>query len=105
MARPPKCRIVQTEPSITYFKPRGIPMKGLKEFVLTVEGFEAIRLSDMEGLDQDEVAKLMGVSRQTVGRVLTQARKVVATALVEGHCIKIEGGTYQVATQQEKDAG
>ncbi len=95
MPRPPKCRIVTQKPTVTYFKPRGIPLRQLDEVVLTVEGFEAIRLSDIEGLDQDEAASKMGISRQTFGRVLAEARKAVAKAIVEGNGLKIEGGHYK----------
>ncbi|MDA8162367.1 MAG: DUF134 domain-containing protein [Desulfobacteraceae bacterium] len=96
MSRPPKCRFVDQEPLVVYFKPRGIPMRNLSEAVLSVEGFEAIRLTDIEGLDQDSAAAKMGISRQTFGRVLAIARKTLANAIVFGMCLKIEGGNYQV---------
>lgn len=97
MSRPPKCRIVNQEPLVAYFKPRGIPMRHLKEAVLSVEGFEAVRLTDLEGLDQEAAAAKMGISRQTFGRVLATARKAVAEAVVFGRCLKIEGGNYQLS--------
>jgi predicted DNA-binding protein (UPF0251 family) len=94
MARPPKWRKVDQEPTVTYFKPRGIPLRGLDEVVLTVEGFEALRMSDMEGMDQDAAAIRMGISRQTFGRILGTARKTVSTAIVKGIGLRIEGGNY-----------
>lgn len=97
MPRPPKCRIVNQEPLVAYFKPRGIPMRNLKEVVLSVDGFEAIRLTDLEGFDQEAAAAKMGVSRQTFGRVLAAARKAVAEAIVFGLCLRIEGGNYQLS--------
>ncbi|MGB9712781.1 MAG: DUF134 domain-containing protein [Dissulfurimicrobium sp.] len=103
MPRPPKCRIVNQEPLVVYFKPRGIPMRNLKEVVLSVEGLEAIRLSDVEGLDQEEAALKMGVSRQTFGRILAAARKTVADAIVLGMCLRIEGGNYQLLKRQAGD--
>lgn len=103
MPRPPKCRIVDQEPSVTYFKPRGIPLRNLDEVTLTVEGLEALRLSDVEGLDQDSAALRMGVSRQTFGRVLASARKAVAEAIVFGKGIRIEGGNYLLAQQAKED--
>ncbi len=99
MARPPKCRIVDQEPSVTYFKPRGIPLRKLEEITLTVEGLEAIRLSDVNGLDQDAAAKRMGISRQTFGRILSKARNTVARSIVEGLGLKIEGGHYKLADE------
>ncbi len=97
MARPPKCRIVDREPSVTYFKPRGIPLRDLEEVTLTVEGAEALRLSEIEGLDQDAASERMGISRQTFGRILAEARKTVAIAVVEGLGLRIEGGNYRLA--------
>ncbi|MBW1718998.1 MAG: DUF134 domain-containing protein [Deltaproteobacteria bacterium] len=94
MARPPKWRKVDQEPVVTYFKPRGIPLRGLDEVVLTVEGFEALRMSDMEGMDQDAAAVRMGISRQTFGRILATARKTLSTAIVKGIGLRIEGGNY-----------
>ncbi len=105
MARPPKCRIVDQEPAVTYFKPRGIPLRKLDEVTLTVEGLEAIRLSDVDGLDQDAAAKRMGISRQTFGRILAQARNTVARSIVEGLGLKIEGGHYVLSSEQQKKHG
>ncbi len=96
MARPPKCRIVRQQPSVTYYKPRGVPLREMEEVTLTVEGFEALRLSEVEGLDQDAASEKMGVSRQTFGRILAEARKAVATAIVNGWAIRIDGGNYKV---------
>ncbi len=102
MARPPKCRIVDQEPSVTYFKPRGIPLRKLDEITLTVEGLEAIRLSDVNGLDQDAAAKRMGISRQTFGRILSKARNTVARSIVEGLGLKIEGGHYVLSSESNQ---
>jgi predicted DNA-binding protein (UPF0251 family) len=99
MPRPPKCRIVDQEPSVTYFKPRGIPLRHLNEVTLKVEGLEALRLCDVEGLDQDASALRMGISRQTFGRILALARKTVATAIVAGCGLRIEGGNYLLADE------
>ena len=103
MARPPKCRIVDQEPSVTYFKPRGIPLRKLDEITLTVEGLEAIRLSDVNGLDQDAAARRMGISRQTFGRILSKARNTVARSIVEGLGLKIEGGHYVLSSDSNQD--
>jgi predicted DNA-binding protein (UPF0251 family) len=76
------------------FKPRGIPAKDLEEVLLPIEGFEALRLRDLEKLDQETAAACMNVSRQTFGRVLAEARELTAEALVMGKMIKIQGGDY-----------
>ncbi len=105
MPRPPKCRLVTQKPTVTYFKPRGIPLRQLEEVTLTVEGLEAIRLSDLEGLDQDQAASRMGISRQTFGRVLAEARRAVAKAIVEGCGLRIEGGHYKFIEPECRQRG
>ena len=84
MARPKNCRYVERKPHVTYFKPRGIPMTELTETLLTVEGLEALRLADLEGLTTGEGAERMRISRHTFGRTLAEARRAVADALVNG---------------------
>ena len=57
MVRPRLCRRVRFNPDITYFKPRGIPLRELEEVILLVDEYEAVRLKDLEGLEQEECAK------------------------------------------------
>jgi len=102
MPRPPKCRLVETWPQVTYFKPRGVPLSELEEVRLTLEGFEALRLTELEGLDQDQAATRMGVSRQTFGRVLSAARQSLAQAVVDGKALRIEGGHYRLQEEAEE---
>ncbi|MGM0414855.1 MAG: DUF134 domain-containing protein [Bacillota bacterium] len=97
MPRPPKIRRIEKEPETTYFKPPGIPMKKLEELIISYEEMEAIRLSDYQGLSQQEGADKMEVSRPTYQRILVNAREKIAEALTEGKAIKIEGGTYRIA--------
>ena len=94
MPRPKKPRFVSGYPKISAFVPQGIPQTG--EIYLSVEGLEAIRLSDFEHLDQETAAKIMEVSRQTFGRILSDARAIVSEALITGKALRIEGGTYEV---------
>jgi predicted DNA-binding protein (UPF0251 family) len=94
MSRPFKCRHIGCEPGSTYFKPRGIPLAELKEVVLTVDEFEALRLSDLKGLYQEDAAKKMKISRQTFGNIICSARGKIADAIINGKAIKIEGGAY-----------
>ncbi len=100
MPRPPKPRRVEFIPQVTVFKPAGVSLRDLEEEVLTVEELEAIRLKDLEGLEQEECAERMQVSRPTFQRVLSSAREKVARALVEGKAIRFEGGTYRLALGQ-----
>ena len=64
---------------------------------LAVEELEALRLCDMEAMDQDAAARNMDVSRGTFQRILYSARRTVARALWEGRGLVIGGGNYVVA--------
>ncbi|MBN2551348.1 MAG: DUF134 domain-containing protein [Spirochaetales bacterium] len=92
MAKPKKDRRVQYPPSVVYFKPQGIPMIALEQETLAVDEYEAIRLVDSLGLDQQKAAERMGISRATCARIVESAHKKVARALTEGKAIRIEGG-------------
>ncbi|KAF7599896.1 MAG: hypothetical protein CGU28_07575 [Candidatus Dactylopiibacterium carminicum] len=89
MARPPKQRCVHCLPAASYFKPRGIPMTALAEIELGLDELEALRLADLEGLYQADVAVQMGVSRQTVGNILARAHRKIADALLNGKALRI----------------
>lgn len=99
MARPKKHRRVAFNPAISYFKPRGIPMRNLSEVRLTVDEREAIRLADFLGMSHEEAGRHMNVSRATFGRIVQQARKVVADALIHGKAINVEGGNYKMVDE------
>ena len=92
MTRPPRQRIVTGRPIATVYKPAGIPARELQWINLTLDEFEAIRLIDGEGLDQESVAEQMGVSRPTVTRILASGRSKIAQVLTYGQALAIEGG-------------
>lgn len=96
MPRPRHCRRVARLPQANYYKPRGIPLSILEEVILNVDEFEAIRLTDLEGLYQAQAAEKMSVSRQTLGRILESAHKKIADALVNGKALLIEGGPIEI---------
>ena len=80
--RPYKCRKVEQEPEIKFFKPNGIPAKLLEKVVLTVDEFESVRLADLEGLYQEEAAERMNISRQTFGNIIASAHSKIADCIV-----------------------
>ena len=94
MPRPRKIRFVQGRPIVDAFIPDRMPPWGREEVVLPIEGLEAIKLNDFQGMDQETAAKMMNVSRQTFGRILAEARAIVADALVMGKILRIEGGHF-----------
>ena len=102
MPRPLKCRRVEVLPGVTYLKPAGIPLRVLEEVRLSVEEAEAIRLKDLEGLEQEQGAERMNISRPTFQRVLASGRQKVADALLNGKAIRIEGGSFEMALSRFK---
>ena len=59
MPRPKGPRRIRFKPDSYYFKPRGIPMRNLEEVVIQADELEAIKLHDIDGLNQIEAAKKM----------------------------------------------
>lgn len=96
MPRPKNMRRVQALPQTDYFKPRGVPLRQLAEVTLALEELEALRLVDLEGLEQEQAALQMNVSRPTVTRIVASARAKVADAIVNGKALRIEGGTFEL---------
>ena len=94
MSRPVKLRCIAQMPQFSYFKPLGVPVRILNKVSLSIEEIEAIRLKDMEGLEQEASAQKMCISRPTFHRILQSARKKLADALVTGKAIQIEGGNF-----------
>jgi predicted DNA-binding protein (UPF0251 family) len=89
-------RRIYHQPLVRFYKPQGVPMGQLRGVTLTIDGLEALRLADVERLDQESAAELMGVSRPTFSRLLAEARGIVAKGLVNGWAIRIEGGNYEL---------
>ena len=89
MPRPRLCRRIQFNPNITYFKPQGVPMRFLEVIELSSEELEALRLKNIEGLEQTEAAEKMNTSQSTFQRILCSGYKKITEALIEGKAIKI----------------
>ena len=89
MVRPKKPRRVLSDPNVVYFKPRAVPLSMLKEISLSLDELEALRLCDLENLNQTIAAQKMKISQSTLSRILISARSKVAQALTEGKAIKI----------------
>jgi len=100
MGRIPRWRRVASIPAVNYFKPGGVLVRALQEVRLSVEEAEALRLKDLEGLEQEECARKMNVSRPTFHRVLASARTKVADAILNGKALRIEGGNFEMAQRR-----
>jgi predicted DNA-binding protein (UPF0251 family) len=94
MPRPIKYRRVENLPEYTYFVPAGRRKCEIEDIIIKVEELEAMRLKDIEELNQEECAERMHVSRQTFQNIIDSARKKIATAIIEGKAINISGGNY-----------
>ena len=94
--RPKKTRWVKCEPGERCFRPQCKPLTRLDSVNLTIDEFEAVRLSDLKGFTQEKVAKRMKVHRSTISRILNSAHKKIADALVNIKAIKIEGGCCKI---------
>ena len=86
--RPLKEILIEDYPKITKFIPE--PKYSDKELELSLGEFEAIRLVDYEGLNQEEAGELMNVSRGTIWRLLNSGRKKIIEAILQGKTLFIE---------------
>jgi len=94
LARPKKWRKIEKIPSVFRFIPSKSDRENIPENILNFEELEAIRLKDLEGLEQELCAEKMEVSRPTFQRILLSARGKIADSLVNGKTIHIEGGNF-----------
>lgn len=90
MPRCPKHRCCRKDADGIFYKPCGIPMHNLKTETIPLDEFEAMRLCDLDGLDQTEAGTRMGVSRGTIQRLLTAGRKKLLEAILEEEAIQIQ---------------
>ena len=86
--RPRKKKIVGSLYGLLTFEP------GPDEAIVTMEEYEAMRLSDYMGMQQKKAASMMGISQQSFSRIVRVARKKVSDAIVNAKIIRIEGGDF-----------
>lgn len=99
--RPKKMRWVKCEPGERCFRPQCKPLSKLEGVDVSIDEFEAIRLSDLEGLTQAEVARSMRVHRSTISRILSAGHKKVADALVNIKAMRIQGGCCKIIRKKK----
>lgn len=95
MPRPLTTRRIGMKVRGQVFRPETATKPDTAAANLTLDGLEALRLADVEGLYQEEAARRMGISRPTFARVLASARSLVADALVNGKAVEIGGGVVE----------
>lgn len=84
MTRPLCEKKIRYCPKWKGFRPFGGERSGKCAIGISKAETEALRLKNVEDLDQTAAAERMGVSQSTFQRVLSSAYKKVSTALVEG---------------------
>lgn len=89
MVRPKNPRCLRFKPEVIYFKPWGVPLSVLEDVELLPDELEALKLHDVDKLDQIKAAKEMNVSQPTFGRILDKTYKKIAIAIIKGKAIKI----------------
>ena len=89
MPRPCIRRRIRGKPRTNYFKPAGVRLAELEEVVLELSEFEAIRLVDLENVEQNKAGEMMGISQPTLSRLLKSARKKISQAIIKGKAIRI----------------
>ncbi|MDD3592621.1 MAG: DUF134 domain-containing protein [Sulfurovum sp.] len=75
-------RTIARDHSNVCFKPCGVQRRYLERVALDEDEMEAIRLSDFEGLYQQECADRMGISRTTFSRMIERAHRKIADVLL-----------------------
>jgi len=65
-------------------------LRELEEMVLFPDELEALKLHEVDGLEQIEASEKMKISQPTFARLLGSAHQKIAEAIVKGKAIKIK---------------
>ncbi len=90
MPRNKKPRCLRFSPNVIYFKPQGIPLRELEENIILPDELEALKLYEVDELEQKEAARKMKISQPTFARLLGSANKKIANAIIKGKAIRLE---------------
>lgn len=100
--RPKKTRWVACEPGERCFRPQCRSAKELQGVILSLDEFDALRLSHLEDYDQAAIAAQMKIHQSTISRILNSAHKKITDALVNMKAIRVEKGYCQVIGKDPK---
>lgn len=87
MARPRKSRKIGVLPEYRCFAPEDV--RSPLSVIITLDEYEAIRLIDYAGCNQEEAAEQMEISRTTVTAIYESARKKIAECIIGGKTLFI----------------
>jgi predicted DNA-binding protein (UPF0251 family) len=65
-------------------------MAALEKIELATDEFEALRLVDFQGMQQQVAAQQMQVSRQTLANILKSGRRKLVGCLLNGNALLID---------------
>ena len=77
-------------------------MAELARVRLGLDELEAMRLCDLDGLEQEAAGTCMGVSRGTVQRLLQTGRVAVLRALITSSALVIEGDELDASLSADR---
>ena len=89
MGRPIKRLCCRRYKADRVYKPQGIPMKSIDTTIISLDQFEAMRLCDLERMDQEKAGEKMEVSRGTIQRLHYDGRKQIVEAMLRENAIII----------------
>lgn len=89
MPRPKKPRIIRFIPKVVYFVPSGIPVRLIEEIILLSDEVEALKLYELDHMNQRDACLEMQVSQPTFARILDRAQRKLAESVVYGKAIRI----------------
>ncbi len=101
MPRHKKCRKICDFPHTLEFYPAQNENNN-PPITMTIDEYETIRLIDKEGFSQEECSEFMDVARTTIQKIYENARKKLATAIVDGIPLKIDGGDFSLCDGNNK---
>ena len=85
--------MIHTPPLYKVFKPTGVRGRDLETLEMSLDEYEALRLADFEGMNQEEAAAEMDISRSTFARLIESARLKSSQFLIQGKRLVISGGS------------
>ena len=96
MGRQKKPRYCREFSGYNLFKPGGIPLAQIEIVEVALDEVEALRLCDLEGIDQARAAEEMGVSRGTVQRLVSSGRSKLIDMVIHGKALVIAQSEHVV---------
>lgn len=101
MPRPKRLRRICFLPEYTSFGADESNQNDAEMIVMSIEEFEAIRLIDLDGFDQEQASLTLDVSRGTLQRIYHKAKRKVAEMLVCGKKLIIQDGDFRLCDHPE----